>query len=189
MESQKTLEGALRYATQKRKTGVAHKLKKIIEEKLKEQEDEDNEGEDEEISNSYAPSPSKDSAIRDTNIDDVQLRPKPLTKMNKKSSSNVEAANDNCTLKPKQLNFKDKGKRSRDEEDNDNLDEEALQSALDNFIEAKREEIVENYCVQDDYEVKRIAKRIFNKLSNEDKLTWSSKNKAPKSTNAKKQKV
>lgn len=189
MESQKTLEGALRYATQKRKTGVAHKLSKIIEQKLKEQEDEDNEGEEEDISNSYVPSPSKDSALRDTNADDIQLKPKPLSKMTKKSSSNAETENDNCTLKPKQLNFKDKSKRSREEDDNDNLDEEALKNAFDNFMEAKREEIAENYCAEDDYEVKRIAKRIFNKLSNEDKVTWSLKNKASKSTNAKKQKV
>lgn len=97
MESQKTLEGALKYVTQKKKTSIAHKLRSIIEEKKAQETEEVLESIDDEPE--YSPPPRKDSvATSEVDSDDAMLKPKPIIRHTPKTSTDESP-------KPKAITF------------------------------------------------------------------------------------
>lgn len=158
MINPKTLEGAHRYATQRRKMAVAKALEKIIDERTN---DDQNCESGRQTPDSYIPSPKKDSILLEnySQDQDFSLRPKPLGRYSRRAlaaSKSAEVFGESS---------KERCRTSIEAEFNED-------NAFENFLAKKREFIITRYDIDDEDELQIQAAKMFKKLSKSEKMSF-----------------
>lgn len=195
MPNNTALEGAIRYASVKKRTGLAQKLGEIAEEKQIEQSVPEEEVEE------FIPVPNRFTAINvEKTSENFDLKPKPITRnlrnkdrvlensssseeeLEEKESTRVDSNNsdDEETLRPKKMKSKTKTtnpfklsakskKRIRPiDDDDDDLGFEAFFDEMKNTFEEDNSDL-------DEADLRDLMLDHFNRLEREEREEWTSK--------------